>query len=406
MRVGGRLKHSDLSYETKHQLIILARNLFTQLVIEHEHLKLLHAGPQATLGAVRLRYWPLGARNVVRKTIHKCITCFKAKPHASQQIMSDLPSCRVKPSRPFSISGVDYCGPIFIREGKRRNAKKSKAWIAIFVCLATKAAHIELVSDLSTERFLNALKRFISRRGRPLNIFSDNGTNFVGANRELEELRELFNGEKFRHSIVNKMAEEAITWHFIPPKAPHFGGLWEAAVRSTKYHLHRIAANESLTFEEVSTLLTQIEAILNSRPITPLSSDPDDYSYITPGHFLIGDALVSYPEPNLQEIPMNRLSRWQRIEQMRQHFWRRWTVDYLHQLQQRTSWKQSKGTPIEPDQMVVVQESNQPPQSWLMGRVTAIHPGDDGVVRAASVRTIKRVFKRPANKLCVLPISD
>lgn len=127
--------------------------------------------------------------------------------------MGDLLSFRVKPSRPFNNSGVDYCGPIFIQEGKRRNAKKSKAWIAIFVCLAIKAIHIELVTDLSAEGFLNALKRFIGRQGKPSNIFSDNGTNFVGANRELEELRDLFNREDFRHRVVNKMAEETMAFH-------------------------------------------------------------------------------------------------------------------------------------------------------------------------------------------------
>lgn len=234
--------------------------------------------------------------------------------------MGDLLSSRVTPSRPFSNVGVDYYGPIFIREGKRRNARKSKAWISIFVCLATKAIHIELISDLTSEGFLSALKRFIGRRGKPSNIFSDNGTNFVGANRELEELRDLFNCEDFRHRIVNEMAADAITWHFIPPRAPHFG-LWEATVRSTKYHLHR-AASDSLTFEEAVTLLIQVEAILNSRPLTPLSSNPEDCSHLTPGHFLIRDSLISYPEPSLQHLPMNRLSRWQRIEQIRQQFWK------------------------------------------------------------------------------------
>ncbi|XP_011860104.1 PREDICTED: uncharacterized protein LOC105557467 [Vollenhovia emeryi] len=254
LRVGGRLRHSALPYETKHQLILPSHNRFTQLVIEHEHARLLHAGPQATLGALRLQYWILGARGIIRAIVHKCVPCFKAGPRASQQVMGNLPSFRVKPSRPFDNLGVDYCGPIFVREGNRRNARRSKAWIAIFVCLVTKAVHIELVTNLSTEGLLNALKRFIGRRGKPSNMFSDNGTNFVGANCELEEL---FNREEFRHSIVNKMAEEAIAWHFIPPKAPYFGRLWEAAVRSAKLHLNRVTSKGALTSEETATLLTQ-----------------------------------------------------------------------------------------------------------------------------------------------------
>lgn len=226
------------------------------------------------------------------------------------------------PSRPFKNTGVDYCGPIYVRDAKRRNARKSKAWIAIFICLVTKAVHIELVSNLTSEGFLSALRRFISRRGKPSDIFSDNGTNFVGTNREMKELKEMFDREEVRHRIINETAVEGIIWHFIPPHAPNFGDLWEAAVRSTKWHSHRIAADSSLTFEEACTFLAQIEAILNSRPLTPLSADPEHYSYLTPGHFLIGRALVSYPEPNLQERPENRLSRWQRIEQMRQQFWK------------------------------------------------------------------------------------
>lgn len=130
----------------------------------------------------------------------------------------------------------------------------------------------------------------------------------MGANRELEELRDLFNREKFRHKITSEMAADAITWHFIPPRAPHFNGLWEAAVRATKHHFIRIVSDGSLTFEGATTFLTQIEAILNSRPLTPLTSDPEDYSYLTPGHFLVGDSLVAYPEPSLQHLPMNRLS--------------------------------------------------------------------------------------------------
>ncbi|XP_071652694.1 uncharacterized protein [Temnothorax longispinosus] len=207
LRVGGRLKNANISYEIKHQLILPARHRLTRLIIEQEHKGLLHAGPQATLAAIRERYWPLSARGIVREVVHKCIICVKARPRISKQIMGDLPATRVTPARPFHNTGVDYCGPIFLREGKRRNARKSKAWIAVFVCFVTKAVHIEVVSDLTTEGFLSALKRFIGRRGRPANIYSDNGTNFVGANRELEELRTLFNREEFRYNITNSLIQ-------------------------------------------------------------------------------------------------------------------------------------------------------------------------------------------------------
>jgi diadenosine tetraphosphate (Ap4A) HIT family hydrolase len=192
-----------------------------------------------------------------------------------------------------------------------------KGYIAIFVCFATRAVHIELVCDCSISTFLNALKRFIVRRGKPSHLYSDNATNFIGANREL---RNLFKQANFNTAVVNHLANEQISWHFIPPRSPHMGGLWEAAVKSTKRHLKRVIGNVILNYE-LNTLLTMIEACLNSRP--PVSNDPADFSALTPGHFLIGDALTSPTEPDLVEIPCNRLNRYQLLIKLRQHFWRR-----------------------------------------------------------------------------------
>ncbi|XP_018404108.1 PREDICTED: uncharacterized protein LOC108780792 [Cyphomyrmex costatus] len=173
-----------------------------------------------------------------------------------------------------------------------------------------QTVHLEVASNLSTDEFLNAFKRFTGRRGNPSDVFSDNGTNFVGANRELEELRKLFNQEEHQCRIINETSMDQIKWHFIPPRAPHFEGLWEATVKSFKRHFNKIAYNVTLRFEEASTLAIQIEAILNSRPLIAVSHDPNDLSYVSAGHFLIGDAIVSYPEPNITHIKTNRLSRW------------------------------------------------------------------------------------------------
>jgi hypothetical protein len=156
----------------------------TQLIIHSEHLKQLHAGPQATLASVRQNYWPLSGRDAVRQVLFKCIKCFRARPTVQQPIMGNLPSKRVQPARPFINCGVDYAGPIVIKQSKGRGKNSIKAYVALFICLATKAIHLELVTDCSTETFLGALKRFIARRGMVSSIYSDNGTNFVGANRE------------------------------------------------------------------------------------------------------------------------------------------------------------------------------------------------------------------------------
>jgi len=220
----------------------------------------------------------------------------------------------VIPSRPFANTGIDFCGPIFIRERKGRGAKRVKAYIAVFICMVVKAIHLEVVSDMTTEAFLNAFKRFISRRGKPTNVYSDNGTNFVGANRELEKCRELFLLEQERCKIIDYTVCEGIRWHFIPARAPHFGGLWERVVKSFKTHFYKTTTEAAMTFEEASTLVTQIEAIFNSHPLTTLSNDPNNLSYLSPGHFLVGDTLTSYPEVDLMEVKVNRLSRWQLLE--------------------------------------------------------------------------------------------
>lgn len=204
-------------------------------------------------------------------------------PEQSEAIMSSLPAPRVTPCRPFAQCGVDYAGPIIIREGKRRNARNVKAYIAIFVGFATRAVHIEIVGDLTTDSFIGALKRFISRRGKIISVHFDNGTAFAA--RELKELHEFLARANIKSIIRDFLQESQISWHFIPPNAPQFGGLWEAAVKSAKFHMHRVMRNAHLTYEEVQTLFCEIEAILNSRPITPLSEDPNDMACLTPGTF-------------------------------------------------------------------------------------------------------------------------
>ena len=406
IRVGGRLKNADMPFDTCHPILLPRSNNLTRLIIEREHVRNMHAGTQATMAAVRQRYWPLAMRSATRKIIQNCVTCFKAKPRQSEAVMGSLPSSRVTISRPFSRCGIDYAGPVILREGKRRNSRNHKAYIAIFVCFTTKAVHIELVSDLTTEAFLGAFKRFISRRGKPTHMFSDNGTTFVGAQNQLSELYKTYNEQQTQTEIKQFWYNQEISWSFIPPNAPHFGGLWEAAVKSAKLHMARIIGNAHLTFEEMQTSLCEIEAILNSRPITSLSSDPNDLECITPGHFLVGTAQNSFPSSDLRDVPENRLVRWQRVEQLRQHFWQRWSTEYLHSLQERTKWRRNKGVQLSPGQMVLVKQQNLAPMQWVLGRVQEVHPGSDGMARTATIKTAKDAFVRPLSRIAILPIEN
>lgn len=146
--------------------------------------------------------------------------------------LGNLPSARVCPATPFSITGIDFCGPFHVKEKKHRNRGRVKVYICVFICMSMKAVHLEVISDLSTEGFLAALRRFIARRGRPEHVYSDNGTNFIGANNQLKELYALFNSENHQNLTSNFAIEHHITWHFIPPVARHFGvdSLWESTV--------------------------------------------------------------------------------------------------------------------------------------------------------------------------------
>lgn len=318
--------------------------------------------------------------------------------------MGSLPVSRVTPSRPFSYCGVDYAGPVYVKEGTLRRSKTVKTYICIFVCFSTRAVHIELVKDLSTCSFLNALKRFCSRRGKPVEINSDNGTNFLGAHNYFLELHKLIHDKNHIETITNFLANDHIKWRFIPARSPHMGGIWEAAVKSAKYHLKRVIGEISLSYEEMNTLLVEIEACLNSRPLLPLSDDKDDYLPLTPAHFLIGDSLASAPEHDVRDIAISRLTRYQLLRQLQQHFWSRWSRDYLSSLQVRSKWKSSLECPVKVDSLVLVVEDDTPPLRWPLGRIVQLHEGKDNIVRVVSVRMSSgNVLKRSVSKICPLP---
>lgn len=266
--------------------------------------------------------------------------------------------------------------------------------------MATKAIHLEVVSDLETNSFLAALRRFIARRGKPSHLYSDNGTTFVGAH---NELKRFFSNNSTVEGVVNFSTSEGISWEFIPPRAPHFGGLWEAGVKSMKSHLKRVIGNASLTFEELTTVLSQIEACLNSRPLCSLSDDPDSPAALTPGHFLIGQPLCTYPEPSVLKIPANRLHRWQLTQQLYQSFWRRWSTEYIHNLQQRTKWTSEAAWQPQIGDHVLIKEDNLPSLVWKLGVIIELFPGPDKRVRVVLVKAANGQFKRPIAKLCPLP---
>ncbi|XP_043288383.1 uncharacterized protein [Venturia canescens] len=401
IRVGGRLKLSALQPESKHSAILPRDSPLTRLLISDAHTRTLHGGTQATLAFLRQRYWIIGGRAPVRSFILRCVHCARLRAHRAQQLMGQLPSTRVTPARAFLFTGVDYAGPVSLRSWRGRGHKTYKGWLCIFVCFTTSAMHLEVVTDATTDTFIAAFRRFTGRRGHVHTLYSDCGKNFQGAD---AELRRLFNGgTRESQQLAQLLTNDGTKWVFNPPGAPHMGGKWEAAVKLVKFHLRRTLRETSLTFEELTTLLTQIEAALNSRPLQPLSEDPDDLSVLTPGHFLIGDALTAIPEPSLRDVNLTRLARWQLIQERVQYCWEHWSSGYLQQQQSISKWHHPSHQ-IRVGTMVLLTDESLPPLKWPLARVVEVHPGPDGLIRVVTIKTATTTLKRPIAKLAVLPI--
>ncbi|XP_053699039.1 uncharacterized protein LOC128746010 [Sabethes cyaneus] len=357
IRVGGRLSNSELPEDIKHPIVLSARHPLAEILVSHYHKRLLHAGPQLMLSTIRQKYWS------------------------------------------------HYCGPVYLKSPTRRRGP-TEAYIAIFVCFITKAVHIELVSDLSTAAFLSALRRFTARRGYVRELHSDNGTAFKGASNQLHHVYEMLKSTGTqRDQIVNWCANNEIEWKFSPPRAPHFGGLWEAAVKSAKQHLLREIGHISISQEDMVTLLAQIEMCLNSRPLIPIPSETTDLEALTPGHFLVGSNLQAVPEPSLNHTSDSHLNHWHQTQKNLQRIWARWYPEYLAQLQSRATKGCKRPVPIEVGRIVVIKDDNLPPAKWPLGRIIKLHPGKDGVTRVVTLKTaVADNVVRPIARIAMLPL--
>lgn len=401
VRLDGRVRSSNLTRDEQFPIILNKGSRISHLLIKYAHLQTKHGGNQLTAQYLRKKYWIIGAKRSIKNVIRKCQICFKLRMKTSEQLMASLPNYRTSPQRAFKNVGVDYAGPFTVRSALGRLPKLTKAWIAVFVCLVTRAIHLELVSQATTQAFIAALKRMISRRGIVKEIVSDNGTNFVGANNFLKSVVENIRNDQ------NKLEEEfQFQWHFVTSRAPHHGGIYEAAVKTVKHHLTRVIGDTTLTFEEYATILCQIEACVNSRPLCPLSEDPTDLNALTPGHFLIGEPIISIPdEEDFRKIPENRLDRWNHLQKMIQHFWERWHNEYIGTIINRTKWLKEKRN-LRIGDLVVVKDENLPPTKWKLGRIEQVLPGKDELVRSVIVRTATGIYARPIVKLGLITNSE
>lgn len=403
LRVRGRIDNALIPYDQRHPMILPHNAILTQLIIQEAHIELKHSGEQATLRYVREKFWINRGRNTIKNILRKCVRCHRFNAKMQQQIMADLPATRVQPQFAFTHTGVDFAGPIDIKVSDQRNSSTMKGYICVFICLTTKAIHLELATDQSSSEFIECYKRFISIRGRPACMHSDHGRNFIGASHILPKWL-IENAQEYQ-TVYNHVIQQGTQWKFIPPNAPHFGGIWEAAVKSTKKLLVKAFGPTRFTFKNMYTVLKQIEAILNSRPLQPLNEDPNEALALTPAHFLIGKPLTLIPEPSVRHITQNRLDIFQQRQAIMQKFWHEWSHEYLHQLQRRSKWLEQTAN-VKVGQIVLLHDQNSPPAQWKLARVIKIFPDKEGTVRVVRIKSGSSEFMRPIHKMSPLPIEE
>ena len=396
VRVGGRLQNANMTSEMKHPIVLPKDGRLTEMIVQEAHEKTGHSGRQMVLASVRKRFWILKGSSCVRKVLGHCTVCRRHRNPESQK-MADLPAERVAIEPAFTHTGMDYFGPFYVKQ----NRSQVKRYGVIFTCLSVRAVHIEVAEDLSADSFLCALRRFKARRVHVKTLHSDRGTNFVGGSKELkEELQKLTDSENLIHRA---MLKHGIEFHFNTAAASHHGGAWERQIRSIRRILDRVLNTQQLKEETLTTLLCEIESILNNRPLTPLSCDPADPEPLTPNHLLnLGTDCVAMPFGLADGGDSHSRKRWKQVRYLSEVFWRRWRAEYLPLLQERPqAWTRSRAN-VRTGDIVLVVDDSVPRGQWPLGLVEDVKVGADGLVRSVDVRIRGLLLQRPVTKLVKL----
>ena len=366
----------------------------TNLVVEYYHQISGHSGREYVISLAREKFWIVNASSVVRKVLSKCFSCQRRQGPFCEQKMADLPVDRVTPGQPpFTSVGIDCFGPLQVRRGR----SLVKRYGVIFTCLSIRAVHIEVAHSLETDSFLMALRRFIARRGQVKEIRSDNGTNFTGGERELRESINAWNHNKIHEALLQK----GIKWNFNPPYGSHYGGVWERCIRTTRKVLRALLQTQTVDDEGLVTLLCEVESIINGRPITTVSGDPNDPEPLTPNHLLLLRSEPQIPPGLFQKEDSFSRRRWRQVQYLADIFWKRWSKEYLPLLQSRQKWTTIRKNLAVGD-IVLVSAENSPRNSWPLGRVVEVFADKKGLVRRTRVKVKGAVLERPIDKLCLL----
>ncbi|GBM26159.1 hypothetical protein AVEN_47538-1 [Araneus ventricosus] len=357
-------------------------------LIFEKHVELSHAGIQILMSSLRENYWILKSRKTIRQVIRTCVICQRFASRPLEVVSAPLPEDRVRDAYVFEVVGVDLCGPLYLKN-------KTKCWAVLFTCAVYRAVHIELVTSLSTDSFILALRRFISRRGRPATIYSDNGTNLVGTSNELKSVDW---GKIQEYASVKK-----IQWKFNPPSAPWWGGFWERLIGMLKSILRKVLGKASLQFEELCTVLCDAEGIINSRPLTYLSEDNEDLVALTPAMFLQDVKEIGVPD--IDQIDAKRMNkRFFYRQKLCQDLRKRFRIEYLGHLREFS--KICNESKIKEGDIVLIGDSNVKRINWPLGRVIKLYLGKDKKVRLVEIQTKSGSFLRPIQRLFPLEISQ
>ena len=394
LRAEGRVTKMNNLLFNNNPIILDAKHSAVKLLLKNYHRRFYHMSRETIVNEVRQKFYIFGLRSALRSIAFNCLTCKLQRAKPKNPIMASLPEGRVAfRQRSFSHCGVDYFGPMQVKIGRRRE----KRWGVLFTCLTTRAIHIELAHSLTASSAIMALQRLSARRGAPIVLYSDNGTNFRGACAELnEQIRNIDTMKQRSYALKNGMK-----WIFNPPGAPHMGGAWERLIKSVKTALHTVLKDQAPSEEILYTLLCEIEHSVNSRPLTHVSVDPRDSESITPNHFLIGTSSGNIKLGSYDNTELCTRKQWRTAQAFADAFWHRWLREYLPTLLPRKKWN-SENCIVNKLDIVLIVDAQVPRNMWKIGKVISVYPGAEGVVRVAKIATKTGEYIRPIHKLIVL----
>ena len=398
IRIYGRLKNIKVFDENrKHPILLPNNNAINRLIIQQAHEECVHPGHLRVMAEVRKRFWIIGLRSIAKSIGMKCTICRRWRGSALEQRMANLPSFRLNASCPFENTAIDYFGPFSMRYGYR---SRTKAYGVVFTCLTTRSVQVELATDMSTDTFLLALRRFISLYGSPKFVRSDNGSNFVGAANELREMIKSWKSDtNERKKLVNICNSHGIKWTFSTPLASHHNGAVESMVKSVKTSLNKLLKNQVYKEEEYRTIFAQVTSIINSRPLWPVSDGDLDQSPITCNDILRPRGLPR--DPVELNTSMNPRKRYDHIQNVCNDWWRIWLLHFVPNLQCRSKWYKDRCNVAEGDIVLLIDPSVKRSE-WNMGVVENVYKGDDNRVRSVRVKTQSGSYDRPITKLTLL----